>query len=424
MEAWKRMKAHLTERLAKSTPAPAGDRDLHIRDDEVAGFGLCVKPSGSKAFFLDYRLAGRRRYLTIGSWPDWSVTAARERAKELKRRIDNGDDPLRERQEARHAPTVKELIDRYIAEHVPTLSARNGSDQVSMLRKLVEPEWGARKVSEITETDVNRLLAKIAAGRSRPRKEQPKRKRKKPLAGARPTPVRANRVGEVLRKMFNLAIKPWGMRADNPAQGFVRNIENEREVFLTIEQIERLVAAMDRHPNQHAADLIRFILLTGARKGEARMARPDQFNLELGIWTKKASTTKQRKMHRVPLSNAAVAFLRTRLASLPADSEWLFPGKINEKPIEDVRRFWTDIQKRAGLQGVRIHDLRHTFASLLASGGMSLPMIGKLLGHSSPRTTQRYAHLLDDPVRQGANKVGELLRPRLRLVSGEQSEAA
>jgi len=412
---WK-MKTHLTERIVKSAQADPA-RNVITVDAEIAGFGLRVTQSGAKAFVLSYVVAGRKRRITIGSWPAWSVVAAREKARELKRRIDSGDDPLAEREAIREAPTVRDMIDLYIAEHVPTLSERNGKDQTSMLRKLVEPEWGSRKVAEITEADVAKLLAKIAAGRVRPRKENPKTKRRRPLAKPRPTPIRANRVGEVLRKMFNLAVKPWKMRADNPAATFHRNVENEREVFLSLDQIGRLAAAIDGHENQRAADVVRFILLTGARKGEARTARPDQFNLDLAIWTKPASTTKQKKMHRVPLSRAAVAFVRTRLTTLPAGAEWLFPGDAEGKPVEDIRRFWTDIQKSAGLEGVRVHDLRHTFASLLVSGGMSLPMIGKLLGHSSPKTTQRYAHLLDDPVRQGADAVGEMLRPKLKLVS-------
>lgn len=416
------MKAHLTERAAKNArPLPTGN--LLIRDDEVSGFGLCVHPSGARAFFLDYRIAGRRRYLTIGSWPDWSVTAAREKAKELKRRVDSGDDPLDKRKAAREAATVKQMIDHYIDEHLPTLSARNASDQTSMLRKLVEPEWGARKAADITETDVAKLLAKIAAGRARPRKEAPRQKRRKPLAKPRPTPIRANRVGEVLRKMFNLAVKPWGMRSDNPAASFHRNTENEREVFLSPDQIGALAAVINDHENQRAADVVRFILLTGARKGEARMARPGQFNLDLAIWTKPASTTKQKKTHRVPLSRAAADFVRGRVAALPDGAEWLFPGDVDGHPIEDIRRFWTDVQAKANLRGVRIHDLRHTFASLLISGGASLPMVGKLLGHSQAKTTQRYAHLLDDPVRQSAEAVGEVLRPRLRLVyDGESNQ--
>ncbi len=414
------MKTHLTERIVKAAQPQTGP-DLLIRDDEVTGFGLCVYSSGAKAFFLDFRVAGRRRYITIGAWPDWSVVAAREQAKVLKRRIDQGDDPLARRQEVRAAATVRDLIDRYIKEHTPKLALRNAADQTSMLRRLVEPEWGARKVAEISSSDVDRLLAKIAAGRARPRKEKPKTKRKRPLAKPRPTPIRANRVGEVLRKMFNLAVKPWGMRTDNPAAGFSRNTENEREVFLTPEQIGGLAEVINAHENQRAADVVRLILLTGARKGEARMARLDQFNLDLAIWTKPAATTKQKKMHRAPLSRTAVAFLRSRIASLPKGSDWLFPGDVEGQPIEDIRRFWADVQKKAGLHGVRIHDLRHTFASLLISSGATLPVVGKLLGHTQAKTTQRYAHLFDDPVRQGVDTVGDILRPKLRLVSNHDA---
>jgi integrase len=420
----KQVNIHLTERFVKAADHGGGKLKVLIRDDELSGFGLCIYPNGSKGFFLDYRIAGRRRYYTIGAWPTWSVVAARERARELKRRIDQGEDPTAQRQEAREAATVRDLIGRYLAEHGPKLAPRNKADQESKLRKLVEPEWGTRKVADITETDVDRLLAKIATGRARPRKEQPKRQRAKPLAKAKATPIRANRVGEVLRKMFNLAVKPWGMRADNPAAGFHRNPENEREVFLTPAQIESLATAIDAHKNQRAADIIRMILLTGARKGEVLGATPEQFNLDLAIWTKNASTTKQRKMHRVPLSRAAVQFLRTRIDALPADAGWLFPGESKEGRTEDIRRFWTEVRAQTGFEGVRIHDLRHTFASLLASGGMSLPMIGKLLGHSSPKTTQRYAHLLDDPIRQGVDAIGDMLRPKLRLVPKAESENA
>ena len=216
--------------------------------------------------------------------------------------------PLAQRRDIREAATVRNLIDRYIEEHTAKLAPRNAADQKSMLRKLVEPEWGSRKAAEIASSDVDRLLAKFAAGRVRPRKKHPRQKRVKPLAKQRPTPIRANRLGEVLRKMFNLAVTPWGVRPDNPAAKFHRNVENEREVFLTPDQIGHIAAAIDVHTNQRAADVVRLILLTGARKGEARMARPEQFNLDLAVWTKKASTTKQRKMHRVPLSRAAAVF--------------------------------------------------------------------------------------------------------------------
>src|SRR5690606_8992414 len=128
--------------------------------------------------------------------------AARERAKFLRREIDAGKDPLLERKEARTAPRVSDLINRYIEEHVPKLAPRHGSDQVSILKKRVEPEIGHMLLDEVTPGHIDRLLRKVAEGRPRPHKANPKRKRKKPLAAARPTPIRANRVGEVVRKMF------------------------------------------------------------------------------------------------------------------------------------------------------------------------------------------------------------------------------
>jgi hypothetical protein len=156
-----------------------------------------------------------------------------------KREIDRGEDPVDGRKSGREAPEVQDLVGRYIEEHLPKLGATNAADQKSMLHKLVLPAWRTRKVAELTPTDVDRLLTKIAEGRARPAKKQPKAKRRKPLKPTRPTPVRANRVGEVLRKMFNLAIQ-WRMRTDDPALGFRKRPETARERFLSFEEIERL----------------------------------------------------------------------------------------------------------------------------------------------------------------------------------------
>lgn len=410
------MKAHLTERYAKN--AQGNGRKTFIFDEEVSGFGLCIYTSGRKAFLLIYRVAGRQRWLTIGNFPDWTVTAARAEAKRLKRKIDRGIDPLADRQEARGAATVRELIDRFVDEHLPKLAARNAADQTSMLRKLVEPEWGSRKVAEIQPVDVDRLLAQIAEGRRRPHKDAPKRKRSMPLAKAKPTPIRANRVGEVLRKMFNCAIA-WKMRENNPAAAFTKRVENERERFLSLAEIERLARIMETHQNQRYVAIIRMLLLTGARLGEVRCARFEQFDLEYGVWVKPAATTKQRRTHRLPLSGAVIALVRAQRAAVPKDCPWLFPGDVEGQPVQDIRRFWYDLRARAGLPNLRLHDLRHTCASLMISGGASLAMVGKLLGHTQAKTTQRYAHLADDPLRKSMEAVGDLLTPKLRLVAAE-----
>lgn len=412
-----RKRERLTEKLVRDA-VPTEGRDYQIFDDDIRGFAVCIYRGGGRAFTLDYRIAGRQRRITFGGWPEWSVSAARERAKQLRRDIDLGHDPLSERDDIRTAPRIQELIERYLREHCVKLSPTNASDQASMMNKLVAPHWGKRLVTEITKSDVEKLLAKIAEGRARPHKARPNNRARK-LQPARPTPIRANRVGEALRKMFNLAVE-WGMRGDNPASSFYRRIENARERFLTKDEIDRLAKALDADEDQRAAGIIRMCLLTGARVGEARQARFEQFNLELGIWSKPASTTKQRKVHRVPISEDVAAIVRQRQLIVPKGTPWLFPGDVPGQPVREIRRFWRRIQVAAEIGDARIHDLRHTFASLLVSGGASLEMIGKLLGHTQMQTTQRYAHLIDAPLRAGLDAVASAVRPRLRVVHNQE----
>jgi integrase len=352
--------------------------------------------------------------MVIGRWPEWSVTAVRERARELRREIDAGNDPLDARSGLRDAPRVNDMIERYVDEHVPHLAERNAADQRTMLHKLVAPHWGNRLVSDITPHDVAKLLNIIAEGRARPSKAKPNNRARK-LKGAKPTPVRANRVGEVLRKMFNLAVQ-WGWRSDNPASGFKKRIETARERFLSQEEIARLAEVLDKAEDQRAAGIIRICMLTGSRVGEVRQAQFDQFNLELGVWSKPAATTKQRKIHRVPISADVAAIVRQRQLVVPKGNPWLFPGDTPGQPVQEIRGFWRKVQKEANLPDVRIHDLRHTFASLLVSGGASLEMIGKLLGHTQMQTTLRYAHLMDSPLRAGVDAVAGMIRPRPKLV--------
>jgi integrase len=395
-------------------------RDYQIFDTDVRGFSITIYPSGNRSFTLDYRVGGRQRRMTIGRWPEWNTVAARERAKELRRDIDEGIDPLSQKESAREAPRVGDMIARYLAEHTPHLAPRNATDQHTIMHKLVAPDWGKKLVTEITKYDVEKLLTKIAAGRARPSKAKPNNRARK-LQGAKPTPVRANRVGEVLRKMFTLAVG-WGWREDNPASAFRRRIENERERFLTPEEIGRLAKALDAANDQRAAGIIRLCMLTGARSGEVRQARFEQFNLDLASWSKPAATTKQRKIHRIPISGDVAAIVRQRGILVPKGNPWLFPGDTPGQPVKEIRRFWVNIQKEAQLPEVRIHDLRHTFASLLVSGGASLEMIGKLLGHTQMQTTQRYAHLMDSPLRDGVNAVASIFRPRPQLVHDVDQE--
>lgn len=416
------------ERLSEPMVRGAQPRakDYYLWDPALPGFGAVIYRSGARAFVVSYRISGRKRLHTIGGWPAWSVTAARERARLLKREIAQGIDPQAERIEAREAATVADLVERFEREHLPRLAPRNASDQRSMLHQLVLPGWRGRLVAEVTPADVEELLSAVARGRARPAKAKAKSRGRRVLQAARPTPVRANRLGEVLRKMFGLAVR-WGMRADNPAAGFYRRLEVERDRFLSVDELGRLAAALAAAEDQRAASIIRLCMLTGARLGEVRQARFEQFDLHHLIWTKQAASTKQRRVHRLPISEDVAAIVRQRRAAVGTDSGWLFPGDAlgadgapKDQPVQDLRRFWRSVQAEAGLADVRVHDLRHSFASLLVSGGASLEMIGRLLGHTQARTTQRYAHLAEGPLRAGVDTVAAVLRPRPRVVSGDE----
>ncbi len=182
------MRFHLTERFVSSLKGKEG-RSPIFRDNELVGFGVQVRSNGRKSFTLDYVIDGRRRRMFIGDYPDWTATAAREEAKRQKRDIDLGHDPLAQRDGRRSAPTMKDLIERYIEEHGARLAPDHARDQRNMLRKYVLPVWGNRKVMDIRTYDVDRLLTEIAKGRARPSKAVTKQKRCRPLAAPKLTPI-------------------------------------------------------------------------------------------------------------------------------------------------------------------------------------------------------------------------------------------
>jgi integrase len=206
--------------------------------------------------------------------------------------------------------------------------------------------------------------------------------------------------------MFGLAVQ-WEMRPDNPCRGVARNREVGRERYLSPAELTRLMAALAADKRQDRANLIRLLLLTGCRRGEMLQATWDEFDLDAGVWTKPASRTKQGRSHRIPLSAPARLILGEMRAA--ADSPMLFPARRRNSVQVNLNGFWRQVCVAAGIEGVRMHDLRHAYASFLASGGLSLPIIGALLGHSQPSTTNRYSHLLDDPLRQATEKVGQII---------------
>jgi integrase len=408
-----------------------------VYDTEVKGFGCRVTAAGAKSFILNYRTRdGRERRYTIGAAPGWKVKTARKEAEDIKSGLRLGADPLdaldgerqARREEAAQA-TIDTLCDRFEAVHLPRLREASQRDYKSIIKLYIRPEMGKLKVRDATFAHVERLHRKVSTA----------------------APTRANRTVAVLSKMFSFAAKtpaaddldpPVPMRPDglNPARGIERNPENKRHRYLTEAEVAALMKALAAQEDKQAANIIRLLILTGCRKGELLASEWSQFDLVAGVWTKPGATTKQKTIHRVPLSeparqllsdirNEVVAAAKAKGEQLPNDG-YVFPGRNKGQPHRvEIKRAWAEICVAAkmvkAVEGkdakgepitvlmatTRLHDLRHTYASLLASKGLSLPIIGALLGHTQASTTNRYAHLLEDPLRLATQSVGDIVMP-------------
>jgi integrase len=383
---------HLTDTIVKRQPAPTRPNRLR-RDTSAIGLALRVTKNGYKTFVFNYTTRGGiERRSTIGEFGDWSTVAARQEARHLKQLIDQGGDPLAEKETERAAPTVVDLCDRFEQEILPNKRPATAAAYKTTLRKYVRPYFGAHtKVADVQSTDIDTLHRKVTKEGG---------------------PYIANRMHSVVRRLFNLAIR-WGMRTHNPAKGVERNTEYNRQRYLDSDELANLTAALAAHPDQQAANILRVLLMTGCRRGEALAMRWDSVDLAKGIWSKPPASTKQKRPHEVPLSapvRQLLAGIRAaQLAKNPALGEFVFPSHGETGHRIELKYQWRDLCDAAGIRGLRMHDLRHSFASQLASGGASLPLIGALLGHTQAQTTQRYTHLFQDPQREAVERVGAII---------------
>jgi integrase len=390
-----RLSDETTDKMLAALPAPAAGNRI-VYDDQVKGFGLRITSAGARAFILNYRAAGRERRITIGSYPDWRLKAAREQAKSYKRQIDLGEDPMAAREADRAAKTVDQLCDLFESDHLPNRRATTQEDYRSLLRLYIRPRFGKLKVAALRHADIAALHRDIA----------------------RRAPYRANRMLAVLSAMMGLATRE-GLRPDNPTQGIERAHEEKRERFLSPAEIAKLSAALAAHPEKISANAIRMLMLTGARRGEVLSATWDQFDFAAGVWTKPSAHTKQKKPHRIPISAPALALLADMRREAIPWCPLVFPSIKTSRPerhgrtayhaLTEIKRTWASVCRTAGISGARLHDLRHSFASCLASSGLSLQIVGALLGHTQPRTTHRYSHLYDDALRAAAERVGAVV---------------
>jgi integrase len=209
-------------------------------------------------------------------------------------------------------------------------------------------------------------------------------------------------------------------RADNPCKGIERHYEEKRERYLSQQELADLMEVLRTWPDQQVADAIRLLLLTGARRDEIGHAEWSQFDLQLGRWIKPSSHTKQKRKHELQLSAPTVALLVKMRKALALDEKYLFPSSRQPgQPIGHLSHVFPKIARAAGLVGFRLHDLRHSNASILISGGATLALVGRMLGHTNPATTARYSHFFREPLQEAAEKVGSVVTAAERKTAAE-----
>ena len=376
--------ARITKRAVDALTAR--EREYMLWDRDIKGFGVRVHPSGRKVYVVKYRHHGRVLKKTIGPHGAIPPAAARARAAEIITAARTGKDLAGRDLRAREAgvPTMDELAGRFLGEYVPDRckSSTAYSYEIS-IRRHVLPRLGGRRVADILRADVIALHQAM-----------------------RGTPYAANRTLGILSAMFTAA-ELWGLRPEgsNPCRYVKRFREAKRERFLSDEEYRRLGAALrEAERNGAVADsaiaAIRLLMLTGCRLSEIMSLRWEYVALEVGELRLPDSKTGAKVVH---LGEPAVQVLRG-IARME-DNPWVITGRRPGSRLSSLQFPWGRIRKRVGLDDVRLHDLRHSFASGGLVVGEGLPMIGKLLGHSQVQTTARYAHLADDPVKAAADRI-------------------
>jgi integrase len=368
-----------------SPPRP-GSRKYRVHDDKISGYFVEVSASGRKTHWLRYTDSrGRRREAKIGKQGDITADQARKRALELKAIVALGGDPAGDRDRLRAVPTFGAFVaDRFIPHLHDTI--RSHAEYETILRLRVVPYFGRLHLDEISRGHVAAFRRKLID---------------EGLSNAR-----VNRHLAVLCRALNLALR-WELYAGpNPARspGLLR--EEPRDLFLTEVQLRALMRALADDPDQVAAGAIALLALTGARKMEILGARFEHVDLDRKLLT--VPLAKSGRRRHVVLSDAALAVLRMQRRA--PGQEFVFPSARRPgRSIVDVRTVWDRAKAAAGLPtGVRLHDMRHTFASLCINSGVPLYDVSKLLGHTKQSMTARYAHLRDDRLLEAANAVGSI----------------
>jgi integrase len=380
----------LTKRTIDATEPQS--TEFFIWDESIPGFGVRVMPSGRKSFVVQYRAGRRPRRMSLGPSTVLTCDQARTRAITIIAAVKNGEDPAADRAAKRNAATVGDLAERFDKEHIAVrLKGSTAKEYRGNLRRFILPALGRLAVPEITRADVAKFHHDL-----------------------RHIPYQANRCLEVVSKMFVLA-EMWGLRPDgsNPRKHIRKYPEEKRERFLSAAELRRIGEVL-REMESEGVELssailaARLLILTGCRLGEIMTLKWEYIDFNERVLRLPDSKTGKKLVY---IGAPAVEYLQD--AQRIDGNPWVITGTLTGKPLSDLQPFWQRVRARAGVKDVRIHDLRHTFASTAVASGQGLPMIGKLLGHTQVQTTARYAHLAADPVKNAADSVATSLREAL-----------
>lgn len=367
-------------------------KDYIVFDADVTGFGVRILPSGKKSYLVQYRSGGRTRRIAIGKHGTVTADQARTRARELLGAVAGGDNPAEEISTTRAAPSVSIVCDRFIRDYVEDrCKPKTQRDYRRVIDAYVKPNLGPFRIIDVTRADIADLHHRM-----------------------RSKPYQANRTLAVLSKMFNLS-ELWGLRPDgsNPCRHVQKYKENKRDRFLLQGELQTLGAVLSRREadgveSSFVIAAFRLLILTGCRLGEIQFLKwsyvhGDTLHLP-------DSKTGARK---IPISTAAQDVLQ-RLPQLPGN-DFVIAGEVDGQPITDMQRPWRRIRKQAGLDNVRIHDLRHTYVSNAVMNGVPITIVKHLVGHADIQTTMRYAHLDDSPIRDAVQHVSTGLNSAISI---------
>jgi integrase len=418
--------ARLTKRIVDAATVISSGAETFLWDADVKGFGVRVKPTGAKSFVLKYRVGTKTRRYTISKvGSPYTVEEARQIAADTLRDIRAGHDPMQTKAAVREALTVAELADLYLAEgsaDKPNKKASSWAADTSNIDRHIRPLLGRKVAKLLTQADIARFQSDVAVGKTSVDVKTKKRGRAI-VRGGKGTAARSL---AVLGAMLQFGVGRGILRA-NPAKGVKLFHGEKKERFLSETEIARLadaLAAMEIEGlNKNAVAAIRLLLLTGCRRDEILCARWEYVDFERQCLRLPDSKTGAKV---VPLAAAALELLA---ALQQADKgEWVLPGAAPKGGKPTVRgvpgagpghytglqKAWEKVRERAGLPGLRLHDLRHSFASFAIADGATLYMVGKVLGHKQARTTEGYAHLAADPVRavadRAANRIANAMK--------------